>query len=222
MVASPIIQDKESKILSKAMHEDDVSPESPHIKAGNSAGNTFSISASAPSDDGSNGQVTEDDSQSGWLSLEQMQSELKKLQEGRLYEFFGTVVIIEFFIWPKVATNMLTLLSCTTLEVDDPSEPLTFSHNADFLTHSADIKCWSSPHLRALAIVGLPGFIFVVGVPAALSLLLFKYRQSLDERNVKKAMGFLYLGKGPSSRSPFHDSGGISSMSICTPCRNAC
>lgn len=131
--------------------------------------------------------------QPNWLNVDAMRAKLDAIRRGRLHEMIATIVVIEFFLWPKVTTQMLTLLSCTPLEVD-PQGDLSFDEAAQFLTFSADVRCWSAPHLRALLVVGLPGFIGVVGIPLGILLALYVNRNKLADVNVRKAFGFLYMG----------------------------
>lgn len=110
--------------------------------------------------------------------------------------FVMSVVVVAFMVHPTLTKNTMSLFTCRQLGT------------ASFLVSDLDIPCFSSQHSSWVLALALPALLlYVIGIPCAAFLLLYRQREHLrGERAeaggdvplpVRKKLGFLFNGFKP-------------------------
>lgn len=99
-------------------------------------------------------------------------------------EFFTTIIVLFFLVYPNVVKAMFMNFSCVTVDME-----------GSFLDENTSIQCWNGDHLKYSFLIAIPGIIvWAVGAPALVLLWLTKQRRFLHRDNNKVIFGFIYNG----------------------------
>ncbi|OMJ78092.1 hypothetical protein SteCoe_22156 [Stentor coeruleus] len=99
-------------------------------------------------------------------------------------EFFTTIVVLFFLVYPNIVKAMFLNFSCVSVDME-----------GSFLDQNTAIKCWTSNHTKYSLIIALPGIIvWAIGTPALVLLRLTKQRRFLHRDDNKIIFGFIYNG----------------------------
>eukprot|EP00736_Rhodelphis_marinus_P004900 Rmarinus@m.7032 len=94
-----------------------------------------------------------------------------------------TLIVILFFLYPTLSSEVFMLLNCRDLG------------DRSFLLESMDIECYTEDHIKQLQFVFIPGLVlYVCGIPMLAFYLLYRNRHHLSEPLVAAKYGFLYSG----------------------------
>ncbi|OMJ88702.1 hypothetical protein SteCoe_9326 [Stentor coeruleus] len=115
-----------------------------------------------------------------WLTICLFRKTLSYLRR----EFFTTLIVLFFLVYPNIVQSMFTNFSC--VDVDKIGY---------FLEQNTGIKCWDKRHTQYSLIVALPGIImWAIAAPALLLLRMYKRRRYFHRDNERVMFGFMYNG----------------------------
>jgi hypothetical protein len=99
-------------------------------------------------------------------------------------EYFMSMTVLFFLIYPNLVKTFFSALSCT--EIDGKGK---------WLRDNLIIKCWDSTHLKYSLIVSVPAIcVWTLGVPALVLIRMTKQRSYLNSYFNKIVFGFIYNG----------------------------
>jgi hypothetical protein len=99
-------------------------------------------------------------------------------------EFFTTLIVLFFLVYPNIVQSMFLNFSC--VDVDK---------GGYYLQLNTGIKCWDKIHTQYSMIVALPGIImWAIAAPALLLLRMYKRRRCFHKDNDRVMFGFMYNG----------------------------
>ena len=99
-------------------------------------------------------------------------------------EYFMSMTVLFFLIYPNLVKTFFSALSCTKIDGE-----------GDWLRDNLVIKCWDSVHIKYALIIAVPGiFVWVLGVPILVLVAMCKQRNHLNSHFNKIVFGFIYNG----------------------------
>ena len=97
----------------------------------------------------------------------------------------GTIVLVLYFVWPAITSNILQLWKCY-----DFGEGV-----GEVFLIDPETKCTDSTHLLWRNLLGWPCvLVYILGLPIAAMYALYRYRKKLDESLTQVRFGMLYDG----------------------------
>ncbi|OMJ86545.1 hypothetical protein SteCoe_11896 [Stentor coeruleus] len=99
-------------------------------------------------------------------------------------EFFTTIVVLFFLIYPNIVKAMFMNFSCVTVDME-----------GKFLDENTSIQCWVGDHIKYSLLIAVPGIIvWAIGTPSLVLIWLIKQRRFLHRDENKVIFGFIYNG----------------------------
>lgn len=115
-----------------------------------------------------------------WLAISFIKNSYRYLRR----EYFTTLVVLFFIVYPNVVKAMLLNYSCVYVDM-----------KGNFLDENTKIECWKGDHLKYSLIITIPAIIiWALGIPALVLIRITKQRRFLHRDYNKIIFGFIYNG----------------------------
>lgn len=109
--------------------------------------------------------------------------------------YIVSIICIAFFCWSPVASALLSLFSCVPVNTRPELDPAGPPVQGSLLVVDMRHTCWSGVHARFAYGLGIPGvLITLVGTPIFIVAVNVWHRDSLDDPQLLRRFGFLFLG----------------------------
>eukprot|EP00949_MAST-11_sp_MAST-11-sp1_P000323 g323.t1 len=109
-------------------------------------------------------------------------AKLAKLRERKMGNFLVSVIVTLFYVHSNLTRTTFTLFTCRDIG------------GAQYLDTEPSAPCWRGQHVSWAIAGGLFGFLYVLGIPSASTILLYRNRRMLSDFAVRARLGFLYNG----------------------------
>mmetsp|Transcript_20803 Transcript_20803/g.19837 ORF Transcript_20803/g.19837 Transcript_20803/m.19837 type:complete len:239 (-) Transcript_20803:241-957(-) len=92
-------------------------------------------------------------------------------------------MVLIMMLYPTITSYTFGIFNCVTIE------------EVSYLVRDFNVVCYSDSHIKSILVFGLPSlFIWVIGFPVGLYIMLYRRKSKLTEKDTIKRYGIYYIG----------------------------